>query len=141
MNRGLVEALSMSRTLLCAAIAGPNTVQCRGGELLLEIEHWRNAASSPFLLSLFFRFYLGDCAHKSALLFGPITEHFLHHHPASFSSAPLPKQCMNLSKGKMLYHLANEYFIVCKTMYSLAFDLPLFSPLRPLARRRRMHRC
>jgi len=79
-----------------------------------------------------FRFYLGDCAHKSALQFGPITEHFLRHHPASFSSAPLPKQCMNLSKGKMLYHLANEYFIVCKTMYSLPFDWPLFLPLRPL---------
>lgn len=33
----------------------------------------------------------------------------------------LPKQCMNLSKGKMLHHLANAYFIVCKTTYSLAF--------------------
>lgn len=95
----------------------------------------------PLFTVPLFRFYLGDCAHKSALLFGPITEHFLHHHPASFSSAPLPKQCMNLSKGKMLYHLANEYFIVCKTMYSLAFDLPLFLPLRPLARRWRMRHC
>lgn len=79
-------------------------------------------------LPFFFFFYLDDCAHKSALLFGPITVHFLCHHPASFSSALLPKQCMNLSKGKMVYHLANEYFIVCKTMYSLPLTGPLFAP-------------
>lgn len=53
--------------------------------------------------------------------------------PSSSSCAPLPKQCMNLSKGKMLYHLANEYFIVCKTMYSRPFDWPPFlAPLPPL---------
>lgn len=92
------------------------------------------SAARHLLYRPLFLFFLGDCAHKSALLFGPITEHFLHQHPASSSSAPPPKQCMNLSKGKMLYHLANAYFIVCKTMYGLPFDLRPSSLLRPLPR-------